>query len=316
MLPSFRLIVITFACSFALVFASLKLMESSRVMNEPLSVPLAVLPHSDWPVQFASLTDRRSADDSTPVMFDLRFGDGASSASAIPVGLTLHAIDRAKDPIKDQTADQIIDQTNGRAAQPERNERSGDIAVAPAPMIAPPDVAQSAEQVEQLAPAIPVVPVVVAALEPPATAAPAPVAKQIIAPEPVAAAALEPETVALPAPAAAEPTTETRIEVAALPSAASEPIDPPSMAGDVTASIDLNQPEAVPTAGVSRPMVVTKPAVKARVKAKAKAAKAVRVVKVAPKRKVRPRVVRRPTTTTAATTAPSPFSGLFGSAQQ
>jgi hypothetical protein len=52
--------------------------------------------------------------------------------------------------------------------------------------------------------------------------------------------------------------------------------------------------------------------VKAKTKAKPKA---VRVVKVAPKRNVRPHVVRRPTTT-AATTAPSPFSGLFGSAQQ
>ena len=332
MLPSFRLIVITFACSFVLVFASLRLMESSRVINEPLSVPLAVLPHSELPVQFASLADRRRVDDAMPMMFDMRFGDGAVSPASVPASLTLHAIDRAKDQTKDQTT--------GRAALPEREARIADPALTPAPaptIAALPaatveelKAAQPRETIDLLAPAAPVVPVVTAALEPPA-AAPEPVAKRAVvpepamtlaAPEPVAAPiAPEPPVTATPEPPVAaalpelapiEPPLEPRIEIAALPDPTDQSIETPDSAEDLTASIDPDRrpPEAVPTAGTSRPAIVRKH----RVKAKAKAV--IAAIKAAPKRKVRSRTVRRPATTASNTPPSNPFPTLFGSASQ
>ena len=338
MLPSFRLIVITFACSFVLVFASLRLMESSRVINEPLSVPLAVLPHSELPVQFASLADRRRVDDAMPMMFDMRFGDGAVSPASVPASLTLHAIDRAKDQTTNQTRCTAAPRCrNARRALPIRS-RSPGIDACPAPTIAAPPAAtveeskaaQPRETIDLLAPAAPVVPVVTAALEPPA-AAPEPVAKRAVvpepamtlaAPEPVAAPiAPEPPVTATPEPPAAatlpeptpiEPPLEPRIEIAALPDPTDQSIETPDSAEDLTASIDPDRrpPEAVPTAGTSRPAIVRKH----RVKAKAKAV--IAVIRATPKRKVRSRTVRRPATTASNTPPSNPFSTLFGSASQ
>ena len=93
MLPSFRLIAATFLCSFLIAFVGLRLAATSRVASETTgaSTPLQLqLTGAD------AASDLRRLDRNAPVVFDLRFAVGATAPAAVPSGLTLHAIDRAK----------------------------------------------------------------------------------------------------------------------------------------------------------------------------------------------------------------------------
>ena len=94
MLPSFRLIVATFLCSFLAAIGGLRLVASSHIAQETL------LPANAPPLQLTgagAVPAWRRADVDTPVVFDLRFAVGATPIAPVPASLTLHAIDRATD---------------------------------------------------------------------------------------------------------------------------------------------------------------------------------------------------------------------------
>lgn len=93
-LPSFRLIAATFLCSFLIAFVGLRLAATSRVGSETTGVASNPLPLQLTGADAAA--DMRRLDRNAPVVFDLRFGVGATAPASVPSGLTLHAIDRAK----------------------------------------------------------------------------------------------------------------------------------------------------------------------------------------------------------------------------
>ncbi len=97
MLPSFRLVVAAFLCSFAIVFVTLRLVETARIKQEPIAASLAVLPASSLPHTTCQAYWNWTENPAT-ARFDARFGPDALSARAVPASLTLHALDRARHP--------------------------------------------------------------------------------------------------------------------------------------------------------------------------------------------------------------------------
>ena len=255
MLPSFRLIVATFLFSFVLVFASLRLVDSARLTQEPLSVPLAVLPQGGFPTQFAGIADRRGNDD-IPAIFNIRFAAGTGTLAPIPASLTLHALGRAQEHSHHQ------EYNTGLDAEP-IPEPAPVPQVTVEPLSAPATQAplderawphpQNRSETETIAPlaALPQG-VTTPALEPKAIATPEASATATAR----SAAAAEPAAAATQLPATIEPLADSRVEVAALPQPQATPGDKSANTEpDLTASIDPDRPSpvAVPTAGTTRP---------------------------------------------------------------
>ena len=85
-LPSFRLIVGTFLCSFLLAFFGLRLVTTTPLGHDALTLTAPLLTTTaDW---------RRG--DTTLPGFDLRFPAGTANSGPVPASFTLHALDRAK----------------------------------------------------------------------------------------------------------------------------------------------------------------------------------------------------------------------------
>lgn len=148
MLPSFRLIVITFLCGFAAVFAGLRLAVS---LNGALQVATA---HAG--AHILAATDGEAHLASIPAMFDTRFA--IAPAPAVLVRATPPVRERPSLPLSvmppqgEAAADAI---PVAVAAQPAEQPSAPDDAPAAVQTDAPPDAAMP---VETAAPATPDVP--------------------------------------------------------------------------------------------------------------------------------------------------------------
>lgn len=96
MLPSFRLIAVTFLCGFIVVFAGLRLANSLNDIHEGLPVMAA----DAAPVAIAEAADRepRRGPAAAPTIYDWRFAirtASQTSAAAPPVSMTALLMDRA-----------------------------------------------------------------------------------------------------------------------------------------------------------------------------------------------------------------------------
>ena len=87
------MVTVTFLLSFAMAFASLRLVESIRVTQQPLLVMQA----SNAPTQFDDFftSDWRGAQPPIPARFDMRFAASNARSDTVPDSLTQHALDRA-----------------------------------------------------------------------------------------------------------------------------------------------------------------------------------------------------------------------------
>src|SRR5882672_281188 len=92
MLPSFRLIVVTFCCGFVVVFAGLRLATSIHGINQAMPVMAA---HAA-PVMVGAINDQdlRRGPATVPVMYDLRFAVSATQPAPTPAAAS-PVMDRA-----------------------------------------------------------------------------------------------------------------------------------------------------------------------------------------------------------------------------
>lgn len=217
MLPSFRLIAVTFLCGFVVVFAGLRLAASLNDIHEGLPVMAA---HAA-PVAIADITDQRRGSAAAP-MYDLRFAVRSALQAPTPVNVTALVIDRAAP----------LDISPALSVAP--LEALANEAAAPA------EPATPADTVASIAPEQPVA--ADAAATPPSIDTPKPDAPVVATVGPPAAA--PPDAVAAAVePAAAPAVVQTTVE--SLPVAPAEPApDAPAVASDPNPSAAKSAPRA------------------------------------------------------------------------
>jgi hypothetical protein len=86
MLPSFRMIAMTFLCGFAVVFAGLRVASSLNDIHEGLPVTAAYA--APAPAEVAADPEMRRGRSAVPVIYDMRFVVSAASAAPTLVNLT------------------------------------------------------------------------------------------------------------------------------------------------------------------------------------------------------------------------------------
>jgi hypothetical protein len=133
-LPSFRLIVATFLCSFLIAFFGLRMAVTPRFSTDTAGRPAAPLPLQLTGADAGA--DMRRVDGNAPVVFDLRFAMGATAPTSVPSGLTLHAIDRAK---RESGFDVPVQAEATEPAVSARNEPRIEVAALPEPSAATAD---------------------------------------------------------------------------------------------------------------------------------------------------------------------------------
>lgn len=318
MLPSFRLVVAAFLCSFAIVFVTLRLVETARIKQEPIAASLAVLPASSLPhttgQSYWNWTENLAA-----ARFDARFGPDALSARAVPASLTLHALDRARHPSPGAEPPSPLPAAEPAAlAVPVPRV---DVERLPAPAL--PDA---------LTPGIDSEPSADSGAAPAAQDAPSPELRQ----EPAAAAAPAAEPSPVPAVTESDGTGGAAAgRVAALAQPSAPPAHPPEVGADIevspyTASIDPDRrstpvanpgsTEAEPDVPLpeAAPKVLRPPEPAARTAARSAARPTAKPAPKAAAPAKKRRVVRkRQTPAAASATQPiNPFAALFGGGVQ
>ncbi len=319
MLPSFRLIAVTFLCGFVVVFAGLRMAASLNDMHEGLPVmaahaaPVAAAPAADY--------EMRRGQSTVPVIYDLRFAVSRAAlaptlVAATPVTETSAALDRPAPPLSlAPPADFIreapapIAAEAAEAAPPE--PQSTIAAIQPES----PVIEQQAATAPAIVPSIPETPKpeapVVAAIAP----QPAPSPEPIAAPAPVAVPADPAPAASIPETKAPEPKTPEAKTAAIAPQAEPEPeteavaAEPPASEPDVTASIDATDNTSTdPDRDRSNP-VLAMPQPRPKVAKKAAPKKA-----AAPVRKKR--IARRAAPASGGASSNNQFSSPFGSLPQ
>ncbi len=295
MLPSFRLVALTFLCSFVLVYAGLRLVAPARVAGQPADERAALQRGG------AGASEWRQADLSVPVIFDMRFGAGEPPA-AVPASLTLYAIDRAiriapdepplaeavPAPIPAALAPAVVAPTTEPDAIPVR-----------------PEIETPPEPTAPLSQAPALVPLLLPAVSPPQEAAPPDV-------EPFATTGVAPARARTQDARMEEPKAEKPArQIAALPEPAAPAGEPAPVADDFTASIAIEErkpPVGVANPGVSQPVAPAANPHTAKPKAVRKARRA--------KKSRTPRGTATPKQETPAAAAPTnPFTTLFAGPQ-
>jgi len=136
MLPSIRLIAITFCCGFIVVFAGLRLATSVNGLHKAMPVMAA---HAA-PVTVGAIADRdlRRGQSAVPVMYDMRFAVGTAAPAAAGSQPTIDRVPPVMMPLV--ILPPIVIEAERRAASEADTAVVAALAPEPAPSAAPPVV--------------------------------------------------------------------------------------------------------------------------------------------------------------------------------